>query len=364
MKASKAIIILAAVLSALVQGACHKQGANPQQSAAGDSGEVVARIGTEAITLKQFEDYLNNQNPLVRSRYTSLEQKKRLLQSLVEREAMVQEAKRMKLDQDPQVRMGLKKILARHLVNKVFNQKQAKEIKVSDEEIAQYYQQNESRYHAPEKVRLHHILFFAAPSTDNKARAAARQRAQQVLAKLRAQPNDRRLFIELARQSSDDQKTKTTAGDTGFRTRQELEQTYGKAFAAAAFSLKKVNDVSPVVAGPKGFYLLRQSGRQPAVDLPLDKVKEQIRTTLLTRKKADAYRAFVERIKKQAGVQVFEQALAKAKVDLSNVPKRPGFPGRRPNIHPLRRIKLPKAGKQNRSSQRPPSPGGSRPAAH
>ena len=121
MKTRRPVIIVTAVVIALALVACQKQGPGQQQAAKADSGTVVARIGSEVITLEQFEEYLNSQNPLVRSRYSSLDQKKRLLQSLVEREAMVQEAKRLKLDQDPQVQLGLKKILARHLVNKVFN---------------------------------------------------------------------------------------------------------------------------------------------------------------------------------------------------------------------------------------------------
>jgi len=363
MKTRRPVIIVTAVVIALALVACQKQGPGQQQAAKADSGTVVARIGSEVITLEQFEEYLNSQNPLVRSRYSALDQKKRLLQSLVEREAMVQEAKRLKLDQDPQVQLGLKKILARHLVNKVFNQQQAKAIKITDEEIEQYYRQNESRYHAPEKVRVHHI-FFAAPAADKKARTAARARAQQALAKLQAKPNDRRLFIELARRTTEDEKLKNTGGDTGFKTRQEMEQTYGPAFAKAAFALKKVNDISPIVEGEKGFYLLRQSGRQPAVDLPLEKVKEQIRATLLTRKKADAYRAFVEQIKNKAGVKVFEDTLAKAKVDLSNVPRRPGLPPGRPGIQPLRRIKIPKALDKNKARRPPAPPGAPRPANH
>lgn len=312
---------------------------------AGGSGseELVARVGDVSITLDDFEEQINQQNPLVRSRYKSLDQKKKLLDSLVEREAMVLEARRLGLDNDPDVIRGFKKILARHLVNTEFNQKRVKEIEIGDEMIEQYYRENIDRYHAPDKVRIHQI-FLAAPDADKKKRAAAQKRAADLLKQLKAKETDRRVFLQLARQHSDDEATKRVGGDTNFKTRAQLEETYGKAFADAAFALKQANDLSGVVADPKGLYILRLSGKQAAIDLPLERVKGQIRTTLFARARGEAYQAFLEEVKKKVGVQVFEKAVENAKVDLSSAPegappgpiRQPPLP-RKPVVSPARR---------------------------
>jgi peptidyl-prolyl cis-trans isomerase C len=297
-----------------------------QQGGSSDSSELVAKVGEVSISLNDFEQQINQQNPLVRSRYKSLDQKKKLLDALVEREAMVLEARRLGLDKDPEVIRGYKKILARHLVNMEFNQKRVKEIEITNETIEQYYKENIDRYHAPDKVRIHQI-FLAAPASDKKKRAAARKQAADLLKQLKAKKTDRRVFLQLARQHSNDEATKRVGGDTNFKTRAQLEEIYGKAFADAAFGLKQANDLSGIIKDPKGFYLLRLSGKQAAIDLPLERVKGQIRTTLFARARGEAYRAFVEEVKNKVGVEIFEDKVENAKVDLSQAPTRPG-PGR------------------------------------
>jgi peptidyl-prolyl cis-trans isomerase C len=303
-----------------------------QSGGSSDSSELVAKVGEVSISLNDFEQQINQQNPLVRSRYKSLDQKKKLLDALVEREAMVLEARRLGLDKDPEVIRGYKKILARHLVNMEFNQKRVKEIEITDETIEQYYKENIDRYHAPDKVRIHQI-FLDAPATDKKKRAAARKQAADLLKQLKAKKTDRRVFLQLARQHSNDEATKRVGGDTNFKTRAQLEEIYGKAFADAAFGLKQANDLSGIIQDPKGFYLLRLSGKQAAIDLPLERVKGQIRTTLFARARGEAYRAFVEEVKNKVGVEIFEDKVENAKVDLSQAPTRPG-PG--PRVQPPR----------------------------
>ena len=308
------------------------------------SGDLVAKVGDVTISLNDFEEQINQQNPLVRSRYKSLDQKKKLLDALVEREAMVLEAQRLGLDKDPEVVRGHKKILARHLVNMEFNQKRVKEIEITEETIEKYYNENIDRYHAPDKVRIHQI-FLAAPAADKKKRKAARKQAADLLKQLKDKHKDRRVFLQLARKHSDDEATKRVGGDTNFKTRAQLEETYGKAFADAAFALKQANDVSGVVKDPKGLYILRMSGKQAAIDLPLERVKGQIRTTLFARARGEAYRAFVDEVKKKVGVQVFEAAVENAKVDLTRAPGGHAPPGpirqpprpRKPVVSPARR---------------------------
>jgi len=124
----------------------------------------------------------------------------------------------------------------------------------------------------------------------------------------------------LAREYSDDEATKKVGGDTNFRTKAQLTETYGKVFADASFGLKKANDLSGIVQTDKGFYILRQSGRQGALDLPLEKVKGQIRTTLFARARGDAYKQFVEDLKARVGVKIFDDVVKKVKVDTSMPP--------------------------------------------
>ncbi len=322
------ILVLFCVVAGL--SGCKEGGKSSQKSKTindKDTSGIVAKVGDQVISLKDFENHINQQNPLVRSRYQSNDQKQKLLDSLVEREAMVLEAKRLGLDQDPEVQRGIKKILARHLVNAEFNKKRVKEIDVTDEQISAYYQENYARYHSPDKVRAHHI-FIAAPKADKAQRSQGKKKAKDLFKQLKANPKDRRFFMQLARENSDDVATKQVGGDTNFKTKEQLVSEYSQTFAEKAFGLKKANDLSNVFSDDKGFYILRQSGKQSAIDLPIEKVKGQIRTTLFARARGDAYKAFVDEIKNKVGVHVFAEIMKSAKIDTGNSGKKtpPGMP--------------------------------------
>ena len=61
----------------------------------------------------------------------------------------------------------------------------------SDADVKAYYDEHrDDRFTAPEEVRARHILIKVPPAADEKARAAARKKAEDVLAKVK---NGRRL---------------------------------------------------------------------------------------------------------------------------------------------------------------------------
>src|SRR5579863_6426820 len=74
----------------------------PPQSAA-ELNAVLAKIDDVTITLGEFQERINRQSPYIRARYTSLEQKKEFLDSLIRFEILAKEGYRRGLDKDPEV---------------------------------------------------------------------------------------------------------------------------------------------------------------------------------------------------------------------------------------------------------------------
>src|SRR5215470_3845325 len=77
----------------------------------------------------------------------------------------------------------------------------AGQITVPEAELRTYYDQNKSRYGREEQRRASHILFTVGENGTAKDKEAARKVAQDVLAKVRANPAD---FAKLAKQYSKD----------------------------------------------------------------------------------------------------------------------------------------------------------------
>ena len=75
------------------------------------------------ITLGEFQERINRQSPYIRARYTSLEQKKEFLDSLVRFEVLAKEAYRRGLDKDPEVVRTMKQVMIQKLMRDEFDAK-------------------------------------------------------------------------------------------------------------------------------------------------------------------------------------------------------------------------------------------------
>ncbi len=81
----------------------------------------------------------------------------------------------------------------------------------SEDDCRRYYDQNPERFHAPDRIRVRHIL-LAAPADDVNGRFDARDRAEKMIAELKEQPH---LFADFALRQSDCP-SKGAAGDLGW----------------------------------------------------------------------------------------------------------------------------------------------------
>lgn len=141
-------------------------------------------------------------------------------------------------------------------------------VKITDEAIRSYYEQNKARYGTEEQRRASHIL-IAAEGAD---KSAARKKAEEILAKVKASPND---FAKLARENSKDPGSAAQGGDLGFFGRGMMV----KPFAEAAFRLK-TGEISDVVETDFGFHIIGVTEIKPAQAKPLVEVRADIEREL------------------------------------------------------------------------------------
>jgi peptidyl-prolyl cis-trans isomerase D len=143
---------------------------------------------------------------------------------------------------------------------------------ISDQDVDDYYYEHESSYRTEKEVRASHIL-FKSDGTDPAKDAAAKAKADEVLAKIKAGSD----FAEMAKQFSEDSSA-AQGGDVGFFPRQGkmVEQ-----FSEAAFGLP-VNQVSEVVKTNFGYHIIKATEIREASLKTLDSVKDEIKNNLLT----------------------------------------------------------------------------------
>ncbi|MCA8065253.1 SurA N-terminal domain-containing protein [Burkholderia sp. AU38729] len=155
----------------------------------------------------------------------------------------------------------------------------------TEADIKKFYDDNPTHFRTEAQVRVSHI-FIAAPGNASAAdKAAAKTKAEQLLADVKAHPDQ---FAQIAQKSSQDAPSAAKGGDLGFITRGSTAG--GKAFDDAAFALKQ-GDVSGVVQSDLGFHILKATEVKPAAVKPFADVKDQIAVDL---KQQYASKAFTD----------------------------------------------------------------------
>lgn len=145
----------------------------------------------------------------------------------------------------------------------------AKTIDVTDTELRQYYESNKQTYaRNAEERAARHILINASESMPASEREAAKQKAEELLAQVRANPDQ---FAEIARKHSQDTGSASQGGDLGFFGRGAMVPP----FEEAAFKLNK-GEISDVVQSDFGYHIIQLTDLK-AADIPaFDDVQERV----------------------------------------------------------------------------------------
>jgi peptidyl-prolyl cis-trans isomerase C len=167
-------------------------------------------------------------------------------------------------------------------------------IVVSDADAQKFYDQNTERMQRPEQVNVSHILIGVKQGASDAEKAAAKKKAEDLLAKLKAGGD----FAQLAKDNSDDG-SKTQGGDLGWVSKGSTVPT----FDAAAFALKP-GETSGVVESPFGFHIIRVKEHRPSGKAPFEEAKAQITNYLKESALRDALTKLVAELRAKAKVEV------------------------------------------------------------
>ena len=172
----------------------------------------------------------------------------------------------------------------------------AKGITVPDEDLRQYYEENVARYTEAEERRASHILIKADKDMPAADRAAAKSKAEALLAEVRKAPAR---FAELARKNSSDTGSAAQGGDLDFFIRGAMV----KPFEDAAYAMKQ-GEISNLVESEFGYHIIQLTGQRGGERRPFDTVRAeieaQVRKSLAQRRFAEAAEQFTNIVYEQS----------------------------------------------------------------
>ena len=250
-------------------------------------GEELATVNGRPITVGGFRTFLKNLPPNLAFIATTPEGKREFLNTLINRELLIDEAMTKGLDKDKELVERLKTIKEELLISAIIEKEITSKVKVEEEEVKGYYDDHPELFSQEEQVRVRHIL------------VASEEEAKKVEERLKAGED----FTKVAQEVSLDKSS--PGGDLGFiskgATVPEFEQ--------AAFALKNSGDMSPLVKTPFGYHIIRLEERKAASVKPFEEVKEQLEEQLGRQKRRETFGKFLEGLRGKATITIHETVL-------------------------------------------------------
>ncbi|MFH2135234.1 MAG: SurA N-terminal domain-containing protein [Pseudomonadota bacterium] len=163
----------------------------------------------------------------------------------------------------------------------------ADKIDPTDAEVKRYYDEHLNEFSDREERQASHILISVATQASEAEKQAAKEKAEQLLADVKAAPAK---FAALAKENSQDPGSAANGGDLGMFARGMMV----KPFDEAVFSMK-VGQISDLVQTDFGYHIIKVTAIKPSKAQPLKEVSALIEQRLRAQQAADKFAELAER---------------------------------------------------------------------
>jgi peptidyl-prolyl cis-trans isomerase SurA len=167
-------------------------------------------------------------------------------------------------------------------------------VKVSDEDLRNYYQRHPQEFGGEDELRVRHIFLPLPEDATSADEARVRSQGERILQRIKTGED----FAKVAREVSKGPSAED-GGDLGWLRRGTIQ----KALEDAAFALKDGQVSGLVRAGP-GLHLLKVDGRRRGGERSFEDAKEEIRARLLDEQVAQTRQQYLEELRRAAAIEV------------------------------------------------------------
>lgn len=258
-------------------------GCDQKKPQAKDDGKVLAEVNGAKITVGEYNREVENLPPQYKPFATSADGQRQLVDTMVIRELMLEQAKKEGMEKSPEVTEKLEDVKKRIIIDEFLKKKAV----VDEAELKQFYEQNKEKMKSGPQVRASHILL------------KSEKEAQDVLAQLKKGGD----FAALAKKYSTDP-AGANGGDLGWFEKDSMVPQ----FSNAAFSMKE-GETSGIVKSNFGFHIIKVTGKRGAGYRPYEEVREQIHAYLLPTKQQEIFQKLKDDLKKNAKITIKEDAM-------------------------------------------------------
>jgi peptidyl-prolyl cis-trans isomerase C len=302
-------------------------GATPACAGTTASEEVAAKVNGVPITTQEltrsFQAHVQVPYAAVQDDPRAQAVLRQILDNLIDRELLLQEAKTLKMtvppqqvDEEMQQLIGkfpskealdealkaqnvtldaLKKDMeGQFLRRQLVKQEVFDKVSVDPNEYQPFYEKNKDRYTEEEQVRARHILIKVAQGASRDDENRLKKRANEALKRAKKGED----FAKLAKEFSEDS-SKDEGGDLGFFARGQLVPE----FEQVAFAMQP-GQVSDLVRTSFGYHIIKVEDHKPAKTLSFEEAQDQVKEDVRREHTLARYQEYMAGLRNKASIEV------------------------------------------------------------
>jgi parvulin-like peptidyl-prolyl isomerase len=318
------MILLILALLTLMAWAVQSQGLDS------NGGDIAAKVNGVPITTleldRSFQAHVQTPYAQVQEDPRAKEVLRKILDNLIDRELLLQQAKSLKMAVPPQqVDTEMQQLVKRFPSKEVFEQALTAQnftvealkkdvegqllrqqlvkkevldkVNVSARDVQTFYDQHKDKYVEEEQVHARHILIRVPPEVTPTDEAKLKSKADDALKRATTGED----FSALAKELSDDG-SKENGGDLGFFPRGRMVPP----FEEAVFALQP-GQISNIVRTQFGYHIIKAEERKTGRALAFDEAKGQAQEDLTREQTYTRYQKYVAGLRSKAKVEVLLQ---------------------------------------------------------
>ncbi len=244
---------------------------------------VVALVNGRQITQIEFEARWGELAEATKTRYEKEGGKRRFLDELITRELLMQEARKLGLDQNDAIRDRAQRYREQLILDELLKDRIKTKIELSNEELDAFYEQHSQELLTPLKVRVSQMLL---PNI-----SAAKDLEKQI--------NQGGHFAQFAQRYSIDEKSKAKGGDLGPYRKDLVVPEVDEVVHTL-----KPGFVSAPIKTDAGYYLVMVSSLDTEIIQADMAVRERLRQELLNEKRRKRFDDVIVDIRAKATIRL------------------------------------------------------------
>jgi peptidyl-prolyl cis-trans isomerase C len=244
---------------------------------------VVALVNGRQITQTEFEARWGELAEATKVRYEKEGGKRRFLDELITRELLMQEARKLGLDQNDAIRDRAQRYREQLILDELLKDRIKTKIELSNEELDAFYEQHAQELLTPLKVRVSQMLL---PNI-----SAAKDLEKQI--------NQGGHFAQFAQRYSIDEKSKAKGGDLGPYRKDLVVPEVDEVIHTL-----KPGFVSAPIKTDAGYYLVMISSLDTEIIQADVAVRERLRQELLNEKRRKRFDDVIVDIRAKATIRL------------------------------------------------------------